>query len=333
MSQLIHIASNGVNKTDAVLYEEFKEEIKNGLEQPQKHIVAKYLYDDNGCELFNQITRHDDYYLTRSELAILKSYKKKIANIMGNNPFNLVDLGPGEGIKTELLLSEFMARNLQFSYMPIDISEKYLQNLVEKFKSIWPKINATCLHTDYFNGLKWIKKNAKQTNLVLFLGSSIGNFDLKATRKFLKHLYKTLNHGDYVLLGFDLYKNVDILMRAYNDRDGITREFNFNILRRLNRELGANFNLTKFAHFPTFNHKISAMESYLISLEEQVVNIDALEKSFIFKANEPIHVEFSHKYQFKQIESLAKATGFDVIDNFSDSAHYFLDTLWRVTKD
>jgi dimethylhistidine N-methyltransferase len=239
--------------------------------------------------------------------------------LLGEDEFNLIELGPGEGIKTQLLIEQFLADSLHFNYIPIDISAEYLHKLLNQFNRLITGLTMTPIHSDYFRGLKWINTNAKRRNLVLFLGSSIGNFDPIAVKVFLSHLHDALQDGDYVLLGFDLRKDIDILLRAYNDSAGLTREFNLNLLKRLNRELGANFKLEKFRHYPTYNVYSGAMESYLISLEAQIVAIKALARSFTFEAIEPIHVEYSYKYMLPQIEEFAQLTGFKTIENFTDS--------------
>lgn len=313
-------------------HEEFKSNIKLGFEARKKNIPAKYLYDNRGSELFNEITRHPDYYLTRVELDILETYKNEIAHSIGKETFNLIDLGPGEGTKTEILIQEFLCNSLIFTYVPIDISQLYLKRLLGGFNSKFKKLISQGIHADYFSGLDWVCKTSAQRNLVLFLGSSIGNFEPETTKIFLRHLHQTLQHGDYILLGFDLCKDISILMRAYDDSAGITRAFNFNLLERINRELDANFDVNKFCHYPTYNVHTSAMESYLISLEKQKIDLGELNKSYILQAIEPIHIEFSYKYNATQIEQLAINCGFKIVNNFFDNRHYFVDTLWMVDK-
>ncbi|MBX3708655.1 MAG: L-histidine N(alpha)-methyltransferase [Gammaproteobacteria bacterium] len=311
---------------------EFMEDIVTGLTKPCKQIQSKYFYDEYGSELFNQITRHPDYYLTRCEIEILTTYKHQIASLINSESFNLVELGPGEGVKTRILIEEFLQEELDFTYLPIDISKRYLKHLTHEFRSQLGFFRLTPIHSDYFRGLEWLRENSERKNLVLFLGSSIGNFNQEETKEFLCHLCHSLNKGDYILLGFDLRKDVDLLMHAYNDCDGITREFNLNLLQRVNRELGGDFDLNKFRHYATYNVYSGAMESYLLSLEQQLVTIDAVNKSFVFDAIEPIHVEYSHKFHVSQIEELAHATGFEIIQNFMDAKGFFIDTLWCVDK-
>jgi dimethylhistidine N-methyltransferase len=309
---------------------EFIQDLAIGLAKSKKQIPSKYFYDEHGSELFNQITRHPDYYLTQCEVEILNLNKTQIANLFNSEPFNLVELGPGEGIKTQILIEEFLQKSLQFTYLPIDISKKYLKTLVDEFSAKLQYLKLLPLYSDYFHGLEWLRKHSKRTNLVLFLGSSIGNFTPMEVKDFLEHLCHSLNKNDYVLLGFDLHKDIQVLMRAYDDNDGITRNFNLNLLDRINRELQADFDIRKFKHYATYNVYNCAMESYLISQEPQTIAIEALGQSFTFDKIEPIHVEYSHKFSLKQINDLAENTGFEIIQTFSDSKKYFIDTLWRV---
>jgi L-histidine N-alpha-methyltransferase len=331
MNSVIHF-DNEAKSTPHNPHEEFKKEVLSGLSLPHKKISSKFFYDQQGSHLFNQITRHPDYYLTQCELSIIKTYKKQIADYLKDQPFNLIELGPGEGIKTQLLIEEFLDDSLIFSYIPIDISASYLEQLNTEFDRKLPALKVTALHADYFQGLQWLSLTSGQRNVVLFLGSSIGNFDVKATEEFFHHLWQVLHHDDYVIIGFDLRKDIDILMRAYNDRDGLTRDFNLNLFRRINRELGANFAIDELQHYGTYNVYTGAMESYVVSLAEQVVEISALNSSIILQQFEPIHVEYSYKYTLSQIETLAQITGFEIVKNFADSKAYFIDSLWRVNK-
>lgn len=329
MSSVIHVPDDGLTVKQNTK-DEFKNDILAGLTLPNKQIQSKYFYDDRGSELFNQITRHPDYYLTRCELDILNRYKQQLSSMISAQAFNLVELGPGEGLKTQILIEQFLKDSLDFTYMPIDISSQYLLSLVRQFKQQLPALKHTPIHADYFKGLEWLSDHSKRRNLVLFLGSSIGNFDWASANAFLSHLHESLHAGDYILIGFDLRKDIGILMRAYNDIDGITRDFNLNLLTRMNRELSANFDETKFSHYATYNVYSGAMESYLISLQDQSIHMDALQKTFHFHAYEAMHVEFSCKYLLSQIEEMATANGFEIVNHFKDTQHYFVDSLWRV---
>jgi L-histidine N-alpha-methyltransferase len=310
--------------------EEFENDVMLGLSAIHKNISSKYLYDAIGSDLFNQITRHPDYYLTRCEIEIINDNKEKFSNIIKQEPFNLVELGPGEGVKSKILIEQFLNDSLSFTYMPIDISKKYLTHLLSKLKDSYPHLNAESVNSDFLQGLTWIKEHSKKRNIVLFLGSSIGNFNSLQAKEFFYHLRESLNPGDYVLIGFDLCKDPEILINAYNDKDKITSEFNYNLLARMNRELNANFNIEKFRHYPVYNVYNSEMESYLISLEPQVVYIGNLKRSFVFHEIEPIHIEISHKYRLLEIEQFAANAGFNIVNNYMDKKNYFVDSLWQV---
>jgi L-histidine N-alpha-methyltransferase len=200
--------------------------------------------------------------------------------------------------------------------------------MVSKFQQL--RING--IVAEYFHGLKWLGKLEKYRNLVLFLGSNLGNFNKPQSRVFLRNLWNTLNDGDLMLTGFDLKKDIDLMQKAYNDSKGLTSEFNLNLLRRINTELGGNFDLSKFRHYSSYDVFSGAMESYLVSLEAQTVFIKEIGQTFSFKAWEPIHTEYSYKYLESDIEELAEATGFLVEKKLYDSKRYFVDYIWKVNK-
>lgn len=330
--RVLHIHGNQDIMTLHDQQEEFKKDILVGLAKSPKQIPSKYFYDEHGSELFNDITRHPDYYLTDCELEILNTNKDAIAHLINSDSINLIELGPGEGVKSQLLIKKFMQLANHFTYCPIDISENYLFKLVNQLNNQLPSLKTMAIHADYFDGLKWLSTDAKRKNLVLFLGSSIGNFDNSAADDFFHHLWLTLHDGDNVLIGFDLRKEIDVLLRAYSDSDGITREFNLNLLQRMNRELGANFDRDVFSHYATYNVNSGAMESYLVSLKAQTIDIPALETTFDFMPFEPIHVEVSYKYLLSQIERFAATAQFKIVQNYFDVKHNFVDSLWRVCK-
>lgn len=314
--------------------EEFKQSILTGLSQTKKSISSKFIYNDNGSYLFDKITRHPDYYLTNCEIEILNTHKASIASYFNSQPFNLIELGPGEGIKPQILVDCFLQKKLNFTYIPIDISKQYLKKIVNDFNAKQPNLNLTAINSDYLSGLRWLTIRSSETpNLLLFLGSSIGNLTPNETINFLRYIYDILHPGDFFLVGFDLCKDPDTLLRAYNDSDGITSAFNLNLLQRINSELGGNFKLEQFQHHGTYNVYSHAMESYLISLQNQFVEIKELNKTFYFGEFEPIHVEFSHKYLLSQVELLAKNSGFEIVKHFTDSRNYFVDSLWKKVSD
>lgn len=306
-----------------------------GLSEERKQISSKYFYDSEGSRLFQKITELPEYYLTRCETEILEKSRAEISALLGGSPWNIAELGPGDGSKTRILLEHLQNADLKIRYVPIDISESAMQTLTESLTSAMPQLEIQGLVSDYFNGLKWLTKVTEKNNhrnLVLFLGSNIGNFNAARARFFLRSLWSSLNPNDYVLTGFDLKKDIDLMLKAYNDSRGITAEFNLNLLRRINRELGANFDLAKFRHFASYDVFSGAMESYLVSREQQTVFIEEIGQSFHFKPWEPIHTEYSYKFLNREIEALAQETGFQIEMRLYDSKKYFTDSIWRVHK-
>jgi uncharacterized SAM-dependent methyltransferase len=192
--------------------------------------------------------------------------------------------------------------------------------------------NIQGLVAEYFQALSWLSNNATEQNMVMFLGSNIGNFNRPTSMRFLRNLWHSLNNDDLLLIGFDLKKDLDVLYNAYNDSKGVTKEFNFNVLDRINKELGGNFDRKNFQHQGLYNIQTGAMESYLVSMIDHDVEIKSLGKSFSFKSWEPIHMEYSYKYLASDIEYLATNTGFEIVENFTDSKGYFIDSLWKVVK-
>jgi L-histidine Nalpha-methyltransferase len=320
--------ADSFNRTDA-----FALDVLVGLSSPRKRLPSKYFYDEKGSELFNKITELPEYYPTDCELEILERNGSNIVRYVDyDQPFNLVELGAGFSKKTTALLNHFIEQNLDFQYVPIDISEGAMQLLIESLADQFPGMEANGLVTDYFNGLKWLNNRFKRKNLVLFMGSSIGNFTHSENCVLLRNLWNCLNHDDVLLIGFDLKKDIDMLLRAYNDSKGLTREFNLNLLERINRELGANFDLSKWRHYGTYDVISGGMESYLVSLEKQSVFIEKIGRWFEFDAWEPIHTEYSYKYLVSDIEQLAGETGFEIYEHLFDSRRYFADSIWRVYK-
>jgi L-histidine Nalpha-methyltransferase len=303
-----------------------------GLSGPRKSLPSKYFYDARGSELFDEITRLPEYYPTTCELEIIERYHDVITRYIDYDTFNLVELGAGFSQKTLTLLRHFVDLRLDFQFVPIDISQSAMHGLTGSIRSSIPDLEVNGLVTDYFNGLKWLNNRYRRRNLVLFLGSSIGNFTHAEACIFMRNVWNCLNHDDVVLIGFDLKKDIELLLRAYNDAKGVTREFNLNLLRRINRELGGNFEESKFRHFGTYDVLSGGMESYLVSLERQSVFIEKIGRSFSFEPWEPIHTEYSYKYLVSDIEQLAAETGFEIYEHLFDARRYFTDSIWRVYK-
>lgn len=310
----------------------FALDILVGLTEPRKAIPSIYHYDAEGSQLFNQITQQPEYYLTRCELDTLARNKDRLADLVGPGPVNLIEFGPGDGTKTSLLIEHLVQKGTEFQYVPIDISRSALEELIGIFGSRFPDVEVQGLVADYFSGIKWLNQGFQRRNVVLFLGSNIGNLDRGQARLFLRNLWMGLNDGDIAIIGFDLKKDIKQLLKAYNDAAGVTAEFNLNLLRRINRELGGNFDTSKFQFFGTYDVVTGAIESYLISLVEQEVYVKEVGRSFDFGRWEPIHTEYSYKYHEADIESLAADTGYQLEEHLYDSQRHFIDSVWRVRK-
>jgi dimethylhistidine N-methyltransferase len=313
---------------------DFAQDVQNGLSKESKRIPCKYFYDEEGVELFCKITELDEYYLTDCEFEILENHKQDIIKAVGETNFNLVELGAGDGQKTKVIINQILEDKLDVKYIPIDISEEAMISLIHKFNGNKIDINIEGLVGDYFEGINWLAKNGIHQNLVLFLGSNIGNFEKEEAEIFLGRLHDALNPGDFLLIGFDLKKDENVLNKAYNDTKDVTAHFNLNLLSRINKELGGDFKAGQFKYFGSFNEMSGAVESYLVSQKDQTVHLNSIGRSFTFQKGERIHTENSFKFTESEIQGLAKQTGFKIIQNFTDSKGYFVDSLWKVeTKE
>jgi uncharacterized SAM-dependent methyltransferase len=287
----------------------FAVDVEAGLTKYPKALSSKYFYDAIGDRLFQDIMAMPEYYLTNCEYNIFDYQKADILAAFGDQPFELIELGAGDGTKTKVLLEHFLRANADFTYRPIDISGNVIEQLVTACAQQFPKLD--------------------RRKVILFLGGNIGNFSLKKAKGFIKKLAKCMSPGDLLLTGFDLKKDPEIIQLAYDDPAGLTAAFNLNLLRRINRELGGHFDLDKFRHWETYNPLNGEARSYIVSKEDQVVNIEQLQMSVHFAAWEAIAVEISAKYGHRDIHQLADATGFRISDNFVDDQAYFVDSLWE----
>jgi len=208
-----------------------------------------------------------------------------------------------------------------------------MNGLMTELRAGYPSLQMEGLICEYSEGVKWLSgigRAGDRCNLVLFLGSTIGNLRHFEAMTFMRTLWESLNPGDYVLTGFDLKKEIPLMVRAYNDSRGVTAEFNMNLLRRINRELEGEFDPSRFEYYSTYNTHSSAVESFLISRERQEVHIGALGRSISFDAWEPLQTESSHKYLASDVEAMALETGFTPVEHILDSRGYFMDSLWQV---
>ncbi len=305
--------------------------VLEGLNKLEKRLPSWLIFDDEGSKLFEEITELEHYHPTVCEIEIFQRHKQAITELLPDEPFKIIELGSGDARKSRILLDFFVQNQFKFHYFPLDISAGAIENLTTSLRDRYQgsSMNVTGVVAHYFEGLKWILKDNPTRNLVFFLGSTIGNFDLPAAEQFLSSLRSALNSGDLTLIGFDLFKNPKLLYQAYNDPQGVFEKFNLHLLERINRELGANFNTKHFAQQGTFNWRTRAVESYLYSMKDQTIRIEALEREFHFKNREGLQTEHSYKYTIEEIETLAQDNGFQIIQHFLDSNQHYVDSIWK----
>jgi L-histidine N-alpha-methyltransferase len=305
-----------------------------GLSESPKRLPSRLFYDAVGSGLFRRITELDEYYLTRKELEILRDHGERILAPLLGRSCTVVDLGAGDGHKSAVLLERLLAGGGRITYAPLDVSEAAMRGLCSGMRARFPGLHLRGLVGEYFDGMRALSDaGATQgSKLVLLLGSNLGNFSHAQARGFLRRLWSALDDGDLLLVGFDLKKDVEILLAAYNDSEGVTSAFNLNLLHRLNRELGADFEVAAFRHHATYDPDAGAMQSYLLSRRRQDVTISALGATFSFEPWEAIHTECSYKYLESDIEAFARFTGFEVVARACDEQRWYCDALWRVRK-
>ncbi len=306
------------------------EDTLKGLSASPKFLLSKYFYDDVGSSIFQDIMQMPEYYLTDCELEIFTSHKKKISDAFcdGAQKFDLIELGSGDGLKTKILLQYLVENFVDFRYIPVDISHKANLELTKSLLNELPLLNVNAQTGDYFQVLKKLNDNLDSRKVILFLGSNIGNFSDQEIDLFLGQLSKLCKKNDKVLIGFDLKKSPDLIIKAYNDPHGHTRRFNLNHLTRLNRTLKANFNLDNFEQHSNYNPESGEVKSFLVSKTKQSVHIAALEQNFHFKKWETIFMEHSRKFDFETIENLAEVHGFKAEKQFVDDRNFFVDSFW-----
>ncbi|GAB3640608.1 L-histidine N(alpha)-methyltransferase [Spirosoma arcticum] len=306
------------------------DEVRTGLQKTPKRLSSRFFYDAEGSRIFQAIMHAPEYYLTRSEYEILDVHKADLLHLFASpdRPFELVELGAGDGLKTKLLLGHFEENDAHFAYVPVDISADALGSLAADVSQQWPDLQIHPRHNDYFQALEQLSQESHARRVVLFLGSNIGNFAPDEAVDFYRQLHDRLQPGDLVLTGFDLQKHPAIIHAAYNDQEGLTRAFNLNLLRRINRELDADFDLSAFDHYETYSPETGEARSYLVSQKAQTVQIGQLDMTVPFQYGEIIHTEISRKFTRSQIEQLAQRSGFSMSGWFTDPKGYFADVVF-----
>ena len=272
----------------------------------------------------------DDYYLTNCEMEILETQSDDIASLITKleRNFDVVEMGAGDCTKSIHLLRSIFKIDKDFTFFPVDISKHVIDNIEQDLPKQIHGLNVYGLNGEYIEMLKRSNEISSRRKLVLFIGSNIGNMNYAESIAFLKEVRSCLNKGDCLLVGFDLKKDPQIILNAYNDKQGITREFNLNLLRRVNRELNADFEIDNFRHFPVYNPESGECKSYLVSTKKQRVFIG--DTDFVdFDHNETIDMEISAKYSVDQTNEMARLSGFKPVEYFYDSKQWFVDALWK----
>ena len=294
----------------------------SGLEKMDKRISCEYFYDAKGSELFEKICKLPEYYLARTETTILNKKAKQIAKLF-HQPPDVVELGSGNSVKAGIILQELLNRFGYVHHFSIDISpEVQLQgchNLLDTF----PNLDICAISGEYLEGLDRLKMRNKKPRLILWLGSSIGNFDRNKAVYFLKQIRNRMNINDKLLIGIDFRKESKLLVDAYNDSRGITANFNLNLLIRINREFEGTFEIENFSHKAVYHKKKGRIEMYLLSNRDQTVQLEQSGKTISFKKNERIHTENSYKYSYKEIEELVENSGLNFSHHFTDPKNWF----------
>jgi len=309
--------------------DQFLKEVLEDLSKKPKRLNPKYFYDEAGDKLFQQIMNSKEYYPTNCELEIFQEKTEDLAMVLKNgfDDFDLIEMGAGDATKSRYLLKELLRQKVTFTYMPIDISTTMIEHLESTLEDEIKGLKVEGLNGEYFEMLKYVNTISRKKKVILFLGGNIGNFEVAEANVFCRQLKSYLQPGDLVLIGFDLKKHPRIIRAAYNDKEGFTKEFNLNLLRRINRELGADFEIGQFEHYPSYDPATGECRSYLISLKDQVVHLNG--HKIFFTKNEFISMEISQKYSLEETDQMALRSEFIPIKHFLDSKRWFLDAVWQ----
>jgi len=306
----------------------YTEEVILGLTSPHKTLPCKLFYDEIGSALFEEITRLPEYYPTRTELEILGKYSREISLAAGS-PISVVELGAGTATKTEMLLRAISRRQMRVKFFPVDISPSAISEATKRLRAELPGALVRPVVADFSDGFHFLNEISGR-KLVLYLGSSIGNFDWNEAIALLRKVRDQLCPGDALLLGTDMVKSPEILVPAYDDAQGVTEQFNKNILRRINREFHGNFDLDSFRHIAEWNPERSRMQIYLESCRQQVVTLTATGTTVRFRAGERIHTENSNKYTLNMVQQLLCVSGFRLEKSWFDEREWFGLHLARI---
>jgi len=317
-----------INRVAEPVNGQFYTDVITGLNATPKYLNSKYFYDAVGDKLFQDLMNCEEYYPTNCELEIFSDKTADICKaIIGDgDAFDLIELGAGDATKSSYLLGYLLDHKADFTYLPIDISENVISYLNITLPVTLPGLQLKGLNGEYFDMLKEAAAISDKRKVVMFLGSNIGNMQADEADGFCRELREHLSDGDMLLIGFDLKKNPKTVLAAYNDKEGITKRFNLNLLDRINRELGGNFDSSKFEHYPTYDPETGACKSYLVSTCKQEVKIGA--ETVSFAKDEYVYMEISQKFTIDQIDEMALNSSFKAAHHFFDSKKWFTDAIW-----
>ena len=296
---------------------DFARDVIDGLSAARKTLPAKYLYDDHGSALFEQITVLPEYYPTRTELGILEARAGEIARLIPRGAA-LIELGSGSTVKARILLRAAPAIT---AYVPVDISAEFLKSEAARLKRDLPRLRILPVAADFTQPFALPPEIDGRARVGFFPGSTIGNFDPAEAAEFLRHAARLLGTGAHLIVGVDLVKDTGVLNAAYNDAAGVTAAFNLNLLRRINRELGADFDLDGFRHAAFFNPTQSRIEMHLASDAKQSIRL--ADRTIRFARGETIHTESSYKYTIETFQALAGQAGWSPVAVWTDPRGYF----------
>jgi L-histidine N-alpha-methyltransferase len=306
----------------------FAEDVDEGLSATPKYLPCIYFYDYQGSLLFEKICRLPEYYLTDAEAAILRTFSEEITSYLPPETA-LVELGSGSCVKTKYIIEELLDQYGKVVYSPIDISRRMLRESTMSLLERYAELEVISVAAEYDEGIRQVETHLDQPKLILWLGSSIGNFEFRDAVEFLKSIVRLLAPEDLFLVGFDLVKARSILENAYNDPMGVTARFNLNLLSRINRELRGEFNLDLFTHRAIYNKRRSRIEMHLVSRCKQDIYVGDLASSYHFDEGETIHTENSHKFTLEAIEAISRQAGMSVVKQWLDDREYFCLALFR----
>ncbi|WP_218082074.1 L-histidine N(alpha)-methyltransferase [Anthocerotibacter panamensis] len=299
----------------------YAQDIRLGLTSIPKFLQPKYFYDATGSRLFEAICGLPEYYPTRTETSILERVAREIFQKTG--PCDLLELGSGSSTKTTLLLDALDQLNYPMVYLPVDVSRTMLISSAQQLSRRYPRLRIHALVADYEQVWTQLPPAELSNRMVVFLGSTLGNFSALECERFLGKIAGALQSGDYFLLGVDLRKPVPILEAAYDDRQGVTAAFNLNLLQRLNRDFDGNFDLEQFEHWAFYNPKLHQIEMHLRSRIAQTVTLPSLELEVAFATGETIHTESSRKFDREGLESLLTSLGLTPLQSWQDPQNWF----------